>query len=249
MLVSIAMAALAILGVRGNVGKGLKVADSIKIQPPRVGWSPGMVTPEGTVVPGGPVFTPGSIATTGPVDISISAMTGVGPGGSQVKPDESKASTKAEESTGKTGDKGKEPAKGETAELSSNLRAGDVELPDSVLFRTGQVDAKGRPFGSPGNPNPPPVSVFNPRVYEMAAGDIKIGATLHPTNPIQGGPVSRLSNAELTRFRLSDPISSRGLSGGSLNVTGGHHRLAEIQRRVDAGTLPPDTRVRILLHD
>lgn len=94
MLVSIAMAALAILGARGNVGKGLKVADSIKIQPPKLGWSPSMITPEGGVVPGGPVFTPGSIATTGSVDIGISAMTGAGSGGSKIKPGESDASTK-----------------------------------------------------------------------------------------------------------------------------------------------------------
>ncbi|MCG8421370.1 MAG: hypothetical protein MJE77_25915 [Proteobacteria bacterium] len=250
MLVSIATAALAILGVRGNVGKGLKIADAIKIQPPKVGWSPAMVTPEGVVVPGGPVFTPGSIATTGPVDIGISAMTGVGSSGSKIKPGESKANTKTgEEGSSKTGDKNKKVAKGEVTELSASLRSGDVKLPDSVLFRTGRMDAKGRPFGSPSNPNPPPVSVFNPRIYEMAAGDIKIGATLHPTNKMQGGSVSQLSNAELVHFRLSDPISSKGLSGGSLNVTGGHHRLAEIQQRVAAGTLPPDTRVRILLHD
>ncbi|MCG8423818.1 MAG: hypothetical protein MJE77_38470, partial [Proteobacteria bacterium] len=97
MLVSIAIAALAILGIRGNVGKGLKIADAIKIQPPKVGWSPAMVNPEGVVVPGGPVFTPGSIATTGPVDIGISAMTGVGSAGSKIKPGESKANTKTGE--------------------------------------------------------------------------------------------------------------------------------------------------------
>ncbi|MCG8420818.1 MAG: hypothetical protein MJE77_23095 [Proteobacteria bacterium] len=84
MLVSIAAAALTLLGVRGNVDKGLKVANSIKIQPPAVGWSPAMVTESGQAIAGGPRLVPGSIATTGPVDIGVSAMTGVGSGGSKV---------------------------------------------------------------------------------------------------------------------------------------------------------------------
>ncbi|MCG8418946.1 MAG: hypothetical protein MJE77_13495 [Proteobacteria bacterium] len=114
MLVSIATVALAILGVRGNVGKGLKIADAIKIQPPKVGWSPAMVTPEGVVVPGGPVFTPGSIATSGPVDIGISAMTGIGSGGSKIKPGESKATDKAgKERTNETGHDSPTDATGE----------------------------------------------------------------------------------------------------------------------------------------
>jgi hypothetical protein len=65
MLVSIAMAALAIAGISGNIGKGLKIASSIKIQPPTLGFSPAMVTSTGQVTPGGLVFTPGSVTTTG----------------------------------------------------------------------------------------------------------------------------------------------------------------------------------------
>ena len=85
MLVGIAATALALMGGRGNVGKGLKIADAIKIRPPGLGWAPAMVTPGGAIGSGGSVFTPGSIATTGPVDIGISAMTGIGPGGSKIK--------------------------------------------------------------------------------------------------------------------------------------------------------------------
>ena len=80
MLVSIAMAALTIAGVRGNVGKGLKVANAIKIQPPTLGW-PAMATADGAATAGGPVFTPGSIASAGPVDIGPSLMSAAGPGG------------------------------------------------------------------------------------------------------------------------------------------------------------------------
>jgi hypothetical protein len=69
------MAALSIAGVRANVGKGLKVADAIKIQPPAVA--------------GGPVCTPGSIASTGPVDIGPSLMAATGVGAGKARPDES----------------------------------------------------------------------------------------------------------------------------------------------------------------
>lgn len=88
MLVSIAMAALTLAGVHGNMGKGLKIADAIHIQPPTMGMSPAMATANGGVMAGGPVFTPGSIATTGPVEIGISRMAGMGPGGSKVNPGE-----------------------------------------------------------------------------------------------------------------------------------------------------------------
>lgn len=76
MLVSFAMAALTIAGVHGNLGKGLRIADAIHMQPPSLGMSPALTTANGGIMAGGPVFTPGSIATTGPVDIGISRMTG-----------------------------------------------------------------------------------------------------------------------------------------------------------------------------
>jgi hypothetical protein len=78
MLVSVALAALAVTGMKGNLGKGLKIADAIKIQPPRLGGLSAMVTPEGAVIGGGPVFTPGSIASTGPVVIEPGIGTGAG---------------------------------------------------------------------------------------------------------------------------------------------------------------------------
>ena len=79
MLVSIAMAAMAFLGVKGNLGKGLKIADAITIQPPQLTFMPPMATPQGTLVAGGPIFTPGAITTTGPVAISPSVLSGLGP--------------------------------------------------------------------------------------------------------------------------------------------------------------------------
>lgn len=92
MLVSIAMAALTIAGVRGNVGKGLKIAGAIKIQPPTLGWS-AMATADGRVVAGGPVFTPGSIGSTGTVDIGPTMMSAVGAGGGKVDAEESSSTT------------------------------------------------------------------------------------------------------------------------------------------------------------
>jgi hypothetical protein len=82
MLVSIAMAALSIAGVRANVGKGLKVASVIELRPPMLG-SPAMATAGGGVVAGGPVLTPGSIASTGPVNLggpSLMSATGASAG-------------------------------------------------------------------------------------------------------------------------------------------------------------------------
>ncbi|HWN66998.1 MAG TPA: RNase A-like domain-containing protein [Haliangium sp.] len=79
MLVSIAMAALTIAGVRANVGKGLKVASAIEIRPPMLG-SPAMAT-AGSGVAGGPALVPGSIATAGPVNLggpSLMSATGAG---------------------------------------------------------------------------------------------------------------------------------------------------------------------------
>lgn len=82
MLVSIAMAALAATGMRGNAGNALRIADNIHITPPSLTVSSPMVTPEGMVMGGGPRFTPGSITTDGPVALSPVFMTGPIQGGS-----------------------------------------------------------------------------------------------------------------------------------------------------------------------
>jgi hypothetical protein len=83
MLVSIAMAALALLGARGNTGKGLKLADGVTITPPSIRMMPAM-TPGGATV-GVPVFQPGSI-TAAPTVVGGSGatlMTGAGVGSSK----------------------------------------------------------------------------------------------------------------------------------------------------------------------
>ena len=58
-----------------------------------------------------------------------------------------------------------------------------------------------------------------------------------------------MSDEELLRFRPEDPISGHIVEGGNFEITGGHPRLAEITRRVEAGELAADTVVRILFHD
>jgi len=71
---------------------------------------------------------------------------------------------------------------------------------------------------------------------------------MHPENPRQALPISQITNEELVRFRLEDPISA--IQGeGELSLTGGHHRTAEIIRRVESGQMSPDTIIKVLVHD
>ncbi len=109
---------------------------------------------------------------------------------------------------------------------------------------------EGRSFGTPGNPRAPTVEEFNPRIGELNAGDIggAIKGRKHGIFPDQAESISKMSNEELLRFRPDDPISGV-IQGDGFSITGGHHRLNEITRRVEAGTLPKDTKVRILFHD
>jgi hypothetical protein len=124
------------------------------------------------------------------------------------------------------------------------------QLPESVLFRTVRGDHKGRPFGTKGNPRAPTVEEMNPQIGQVRAGDLGslIKGRKHGIYPEQAGPVSQLSNEELIRFRIDDPMSGHAGEGG-FSITGGHHRMNEIQLRVRAGTLPADTPVGILFHD
>jgi hypothetical protein len=124
------------------------------------------------------------------------------------------------------------------------------QLPEGVLYRIVTGDKKGRPFGSPTNPRRPTIEEFNPRIGEVQAGDLasKITGRKHGIDPLQAGLVSQLSDQDLLRLRIEDPMSGNATNGG-FSITGGHHRMNEIINRVQAGTLPPDTLVRILFHD
>jgi hypothetical protein len=125
-----------------------------------------------------------------------------------------------------------------------------AQLSEGVRFRIVRGDAKGRSFGTPRNPRAPTVEEFNPRVGDLNAGDIggAIKGRKHGIFPDQAESISRLSNEELLRFRPDDPISGV-IQGDGFAITGGHHRLNEIIRRVEEGTLPKDTKIRILFHD
>lgn len=125
-----------------------------------------------------------------------------------------------------------------------------AQLSEGVRYRIVRGDAKGRSFGTPRNPHAPTVEEFNPRVGELNAGDIggAIKGRKHGIFPDQAESVRKMSNEELLRFRPEDPISGH-IQGDGFNITGGHHRLNEINRRVAAGELPADTKVRILFHD
>jgi hypothetical protein len=124
------------------------------------------------------------------------------------------------------------------------------KLPEIVLARIVRGDAKGRAFGSPRNPRMPTIAEFNPRIRDIRAGDLAnvITGRMHPENAKQAASVKQLSNADLVRFRLEDPISAVE-SRGSLSLRGGHHRTAEIIRRVQSGLLSPDSTIKVLIHD
>lgn len=74
MLVSIAMAALAKAGMKSNLGRGLKLAEGVKITPPSLVMME-VAGSGGTVAV--PVFQPGSITAVGAVKLPINPMTGL----------------------------------------------------------------------------------------------------------------------------------------------------------------------------
>jgi hypothetical protein len=123
-------------------------------------------------------------------------------------------------------------------------------LPERVLARVVRGDARGRSFGTPRNPRLPTFEEFNPRIAEIRAGDLegRITGRRHGLLPEQVESISQLSDEELIRFRLDDPISAVE-ARGDLSLTGGHHRTAEIIGRVRSGRLAPDTIIRLLVHD
>jgi hypothetical protein len=103
------------------------------------------------------------------------------------------------------------------------------QLPEKVLFRIARGDAKGRTFGTPRNPRAPTLEEFNPRMVEVRIGELAetIVGRRHGILPEQAQRISRLTNEELIRFRIEDPISSTQEANG-LSLTGGHHRTSEI---------------------
>lgn len=121
---------------------------------------------------------------------------------------------------------------------------------DEILYRIVRGDKKGRPFGSPRNPDPPSIDEFNPRWADVRAGDLQgsIASTKHGVYPDQASRVGQLSNDELLAVRMDDPLSATSSDAG-FGLTGGHHRSAEIAARVASGQLSPDAIVRILVHD
>jgi hypothetical protein len=123
-------------------------------------------------------------------------------------------------------------------------------LGEGVLFRIVRGDTKGRPFGSPRNPRVPTLEEFNPRVGEVAAGELAVLITgrRHGINREQAERIEQMTTGELLQFREDDPMSGTAENGG-FSITGGHHRMNEIIQRVRAGKLPQDTPVRILFHD
>lgn len=85
MVVQIALAAMALLGARGNIGKGMKLMENVKITPPTMGVGV-LATPNGHGIPI-PVFEPGSITATGTAAVRP-GVGSVGPASGQLKPGE-----------------------------------------------------------------------------------------------------------------------------------------------------------------
>ena len=124
------------------------------------------------------------------------------------------------------------------------------QLPKDVLFRISRGDAKGRAYGTPRNPHAPTITEFKPRLAEVSAALLEglIVRRKHGLHAEQEQRIGQLSNEELGTFRLEDPISAIQIPDG-LSMTGGHHRMNEILKRVQSGTMNPSTIIRILLHD
>jgi hypothetical protein len=96
----------------------------------------------------------------------------------------------------------------------------------------------------------PTIEEFNPRIRDIRAGDLAklITGRMHPEYPKQAASVRRLNNEDLVRFRLEDPISAVE-SGAGFALRRGHHRTAEIIRRVQSGLMSPDSIIMVLIHD
>jgi hypothetical protein len=123
-------------------------------------------------------------------------------------------------------------------------------IDERILMRTSATDRKGRVYGTNRNPNVPPIEVFNPRFWEVRAGDLErlIVERKHGRFQEQRDALSPVADEVLLRVNREDPISARWVGGG-LSLTGGHHRTWEIMDRVAEGKMDPGTPVRILVHE
>lgn len=243
MLVSIALAALAYLGVKANLTRAVTIAASLPtgmLPAVAIGTS-GRVGSTGAIAP----VKLGPPAPAGPFGTSISMMS---------KVDEETAATakgpKSEEPGTLKGSSVEEAAKAPPTSAADLLKQLPEEELNRLLSRVKRGDIKGRPFGTPRNPRLPSVEEFNPKIERVKAGDLEglVRETRHGLFPEQVEKIRTLTNEELVRFRPEDPISAARGSGG-WSLTGGHHRLAEIARRVASGQLPRDWIVQVLTHD
>ncbi|MDC0667126.1 hypothetical protein [Nannocystis radixulma] len=125
MLVSIAMAALAAAGVRGNFQRGTKIASAIEFVPPRLAMAEN-VSAGGAIALGGPVFIPGSVTSTGPVLTQPTLMAAIGRGGGKVAEAKKKAEAEAAQK------QAKKPA--EPAEIRDILGR-EPDAFEALLFR------------------------------------------------------------------------------------------------------------------
>jgi hypothetical protein len=125
-----------------------------------------------------------------------------------------------------------------------------MNLPENVLYRIVRGDEKGRTFGTPRNPRAPTIEEFRPRMVWIAAGKLQVSivARRHGIFPEQAERIAKMNDDELLAFRPDDPISATQVENG-LSLTGGHHRINEIIRRVNSGGLDPNIAIRILVHD
>jgi len=137
-----------------------------------------------------------------------------------------------------------------SGEVVAQLTTLPEEQLNPLLARVVRGDHKGRPFGSQAVPRMPTIEEFNPRILEIKAGDLaqSIKGRKHGIFPDQAERIGKLGNEDLIRFRIEDPMSAAG-GKGNLSLTGGHHRTAEIIRRVEAKELSPDTIIKVLIHD
>jgi len=119
-----------------------------------------------------------------------------------------------------------------------------------MVQRINVRDVKGRPCGTPGCRIEASLDLFRPRIAKVRVCDLAalIVRRKHGIFPQQMEEVQKLDNDGLIKFRTEDPVSATEHSDG-FALTGGHHRTHEIDLRVKAGRLLPETLVEVLLHD
>lgn len=90
-----------------------------------------------------------------------------------------------------------------------------------------------------------PILAHNVDCGMVAAGDLGEFKTVHGLDPDNAAKLRKLSNGELFDSFNNPKDGAYALVTRDGRIMNGHHRIAELQRRVQNGEISPDARVRI----